>query len=110
MLAPYYNTRHANNDGFVVHGEVRQGDHAQYTTQISTEIKMWVVNCLLARVPIAKMMSMYIEQALQMKSKCIVADRNRFLREWDIRNIASDLRKNIYEKHPNDAEFVRLWI
>jgi hypothetical protein len=55
-------------------------------------------------------MSMHIELALQMKSKCIVADRNWFLREWDIRNIASDLSKNIYEKYPNDAESACLWI
>jgi hypothetical protein len=55
-------------------------------------------------------MSMHIEWALQMKFECIVADRNRFLREWDIRNIASDLRKNIYERHPNDVESVCLWV
>jgi hypothetical protein len=69
-----------------------------------------VVNCLLAGVPIAKIMSMHIEWALQMKSECIVLDRNRFLQEWDVRNIASDLRKNIYERYPNDAESVRLWV
>jgi hypothetical protein len=45
-----------------------------------------------------------------MKFECIVADRNWFLQEWDIRNIAFNLRKNIYEKHPNDAESVHLWI
>jgi hypothetical protein len=45
-----------------------------------------------------------------MKSECIIADRNRFFREWDIHSIASDLRKNIYERHPNDAESVRLWV
>jgi hypothetical protein len=45
-----------------------------------------------------------------MKSECIIVDCNQFLREWDIRNIASDLRKNIYERHPNDAESVRLWV
>jgi hypothetical protein len=106
----YYSLRHANDDGLVVHGEVRQGDHARYATLISAEIRTWVVNCLLAGVPIAKIMSMHIEWALQMKSECIVPDRNRFLREWDVRNIASDLRKNIYERHPNDAESVRLWI
>jgi hypothetical protein len=69
-----------------------------------------VVNCLLAGVPIAKIMSMHIERALQIKAECTVADRNRFLREWDIRNIASELRKNIYKKHPNDAELVRMWV
>jgi hypothetical protein len=45
-----------------------------------------------------------------MKSECIDPDRNRFLWEWDVRNIASDLRKNIYERYPNDAESVRLWV
>jgi hypothetical protein len=69
-----------------------------------------VVNCLLAKVPIAKIMSMYIERVLQMKSECIVVNRNPFLRKWNIRNIASHLRKNIYEKHPNDAESVHLWV
>jgi hypothetical protein len=68
------------------------------------------VNFLLTKVPIAKIMSMHIEWALQMKFECIVADRKWFLRERDIRNIASDLRKNIYEKHPNDTESVRLWV
>ena len=29
-----------------------------------------------AGIPIAKIMSMHIERALQMKSECIVADRN----------------------------------
>jgi hypothetical protein len=91
----YYNTRHANGDGLVVHGEVWAGDRARYATQISPAIRTWVVNCLLAGVPIAKIMSMHIERALQMKVECIVADRDRFLQEWDIRNIALELRKNI---------------
>jgi hypothetical protein len=56
------------------------------------------MNFLLAGVPIAKIMSMHIERTLQMKAECIVADQNRFLREWNIRNIASELRKNIYKK------------
>jgi hypothetical protein len=68
------------------------------------------VNCLLAGVPIAKIMSMHIERALQMKADYIVADWNQFLREWDIRNIASELKKNIYRKHPNDSESVCLWV
>jgi hypothetical protein len=106
----YYSPRHANEDGLVVHGEVRQEDPAWYATQISAEIRTWVVNCLLAGVSIAKIMSMHIERALQMKSKCIVVDCNWFPWEWDIHNIASDLRKNIYKRHPNDAELVRLWI
>jgi hypothetical protein len=45
-----------------------------------------------------------------MKFECIVTDHNRFLREWDICNIASDLRKNIYEKHPTNAESMRFWV
>jgi hypothetical protein len=53
---------------------------------------------------------MHIERALQMKANYIVADWNRFFREWDIRNIALELRKNIYEKHSNNAESVRLWV
>jgi hypothetical protein len=106
----YYSPRHANEDSFVVHCEVRKGDRAWYATQISAEIRTWVVNCLLAGVPIAKIMSMHIERALQVKSECIVSDRNQFLWEWDIRNIASDLRKNIYKKYPNDAKSVRLWV
>jgi hypothetical protein len=105
----YYSPRHANDDGLVVHGEVWQGDRARYATQISAEIRTWVVNCLLAGVPIAKIMSMHIERALQ-KSECIDPDHNRFLREWDVHNFASDLRKNIYERHPNNAESVRLWV
>jgi hypothetical protein len=59
-----YSPRHANDDGIVVHGEVRQGDRARYATQISAEIRIWVVNCLFAGVPIAKIMSMHIERAL----------------------------------------------
>jgi hypothetical protein len=31
----YYNTKHANKDGLIVHGKVRQGDRACYATQIS---------------------------------------------------------------------------
>jgi hypothetical protein len=69
-----------------------------------------VVNCLLAGAPIARIISMHIERALQMKANYIVADWNRFFREWDIRNIALELRKNIYEKHSNNAESVRLWV
>jgi hypothetical protein len=61
----YYSPRHANEDSFVVHCEVRKGDRAWYATQISAEIRTWVVNCLLAGVPIAKIMSMHIERALQ---------------------------------------------
>jgi hypothetical protein len=106
----YYNTRHTNTDGLVVHGEVWAGDRAWYATQISPAIRTWVVNYLLAGVPIAKIMSMHIECALQMKAECIVADRNWFLRDWNIRNIASELRKNIYKKHPNNAESVHLWV
>ena len=68
------------------------------------------MNCLLAGVPTAKIMSMHIECALQMKAGCTVVDWNWFLWEWDIRNIASELRKNIYEKHPNDAGSVRMWV
>ena len=78
--------------------------------QISIEIQMWVVNGLLIGVPIVKIMNMDIKRAFQMKSKCIVADRNWFRWEWDICNIASDLRKNIYERHPNNAKSVRLSI
>jgi hypothetical protein len=77
----YYSTGHANADGLVVHGEVQAGDHARYATQISSAIRTWVMNCLLAGVPIAKIMSMHIERALQMKAECTVADRNRFL--WE---------------------------
>ena len=53
---------------------------------------------------------MDIEHALQMKADCIVADWNQFLREWDIQNIALELTKNIYDKYPNDAELVCLWV
>jgi hypothetical protein len=60
----YYSPRHANEDSLFIHGEVRQGDCAWYATQISAEIRTWVVNCLLAGVPIAKIMSMHIELAL----------------------------------------------
>ena len=45
-----------------------------------------------------------------MKSESIVVDCNRFLREWDIYNIAFDLKKNIYERHPNNTESVCLWV
>jgi hypothetical protein len=106
----YYSTRHTNADRLVVHGEVRAGDRAQYAMQISLAIRTWVVKCLLAGVPIAKIMSMHIERALQMEVECIVANWNWFFREWDIWNIASELRKNIYKKHPNDVESVRLWV
>jgi hypothetical protein len=49
----YYRLRHTNKDGLVVHGEVWQGDRARYATKISAQIRTWVVNCLLAGVPIA---------------------------------------------------------
>jgi hypothetical protein len=84
----YYSTRHTKNDGLVVHGEVWQGDRARYATQISAEVWTWVMNYLLVGVPIAKIISMHIERALQLKSECIITDCNRFLWEWNIQNIA----------------------
>jgi hypothetical protein len=106
----YFKPRHSNEDGFIVHGEVRNGDHSRFALHISPETREFVIKNLLARVPIARIMSMHIEMVLKMKLCGTGPERNHFLREWDIWNIAAELQKNVYQKHDNDAELVRLWM
>jgi hypothetical protein len=106
----YFRPRHSNEDRLIVHGEVRNGDRSRFALHISPETREFFIKNLLAGVLIARIMSMHIKTVLKMKSSSTGSERNHFLHEWDIWNIATELRKNVYQKHDNDVESVRLWV
>jgi hypothetical protein len=77
----YSKLRYSNEDGLIVHGEVRNGDCSRFPFHISPETREFVIKNLLAGVPIARIMSMYIETVLKMKLSGIGPERNHFLRK-----------------------------
>jgi hypothetical protein len=40
----------------------------------------------------------------------LVTSRECFLSEDDVRNVCSLLQKDLYMKHSNDAESIRMWV
>ena len=77
----YFKLRHSNENGLIIHGEVRNGDRSRFVLHISRETREFVIKNLLTGAPIARIMSMYIKTVVKMKSCGIGLERNDFLCE-----------------------------
>ena len=106
----YYNPRHENKDNLIVHGEVRPGDRGRFAAQLPTELREWVLDSFQSGLFSNKILSIHRAQVMKLVASGVSPERCHFLRAWDIRNIAKELRKKEYQKHDNDGESVKLWV
>jgi hypothetical protein len=95
----------------VVHDKSIVRDKTRYTKHISEEIREFVRNLYLARVPIARIHYMHMVTIIRLHDEGnLVVSRDCFLSEDDIRNLCRLLQKDLYMKHSNNAESVWMWV
>lgn len=107
----YFNVKHVSPAGVVVHDKSTVRDKTRYAKHISEEIREFVRNLYLAGVPIARIHCMHMATIIKLRNEGkLVTSRDCFLSEDDVRNVCGLLQKDLYMKHSNDAESVRMWV
>lgn len=106
----YYNPRHENSASLVVHGDVLPGERGRFEKQIPVELRNWVLSSLRSGVSSNKILSTHRAEVMRLVAEGVPPERCHFLREWDVRNIAKELRKTEYQRDDNDAESVKMWV
>lgn len=106
----YYNPRHENPASLVVHGAVLPGERGRFEKQIPAELRNWVLSSLRSGVSSNKILSTHRAEVMRLVAEGVPPERCHFLREWDVRNIAKELRKTEYQRDDNDAESVKMWV
>jgi hypothetical protein len=107
----YFSVKHVSPARVVVHDKSTIRDKTRYAKYISKEIREFIRNLYLAGVPIARIHYMYMATIIRLRDKGnLVTSRDCFLSEDDVRNVCGLLQKDLYMKHSNDAESVRMWV
>jgi hypothetical protein len=107
----YFSVKHVSPTGVVVHDKNTVRDKTRYAKHISEEIREFVRNLYLAGVPIAWIHCMHMATVIRLCDEGnLVVSRDCFLSEDDVRNVCGLLQKDLYMKHSNDAESIRMWV
>jgi hypothetical protein len=107
----YFRVKNVSPVGVVVHNKSIVRDKTRCAKHISEEIREFVRNLYLTGVPIARIHCMHMATVIRLcDEENLVASRDYFLSEDDVRNVCGLLQKDLYMKHSNDAESVRMWV
>ena len=107
----YFNIKHVSPAGVVVHDKTTVRDKTRYAKHISEEIREFVHNLYLAKVQIARIHCMHMATIIKLRNEeKLITSRGCFLSADNVRNVCSLLHKDLYMKHSNDAESVRMWV
>lgn len=106
----YYNPRHKNVEKLIMHNKVQLGKWRWIEAQLYEELREWTLANVRFGVPRNKTLSTQSVLVMKLVTAGVPLEHCHLLREWYFRNIAIEPRKIEYQKHDNNAEFVKLWV
>lgn len=108
----YFCKDHVDNLGIIVHDkDTPERGKLRFRNRISDEVRDWVLRQYDELVPMEAIKQKH--QRLVLKGRdnnTLTCSRDCFLSMEDIRNICGIRSQELYKKHDNDAESVRMWV
>ena len=95
--------KHLDNDGLMVHGGMKVGDHGTFSTHLSLIVKEFIDRCLHEGYTVHQIMKKHLKFLWKWEARDKEITRDLFITPKDIRNIARKLTKETYMLHPNNA-------
>lgn len=106
----YTQKHHVNKDGVVVHGTGQLGQTSAVGAHLSTDTIHWIDKNIREGLSVTQVMKKHKERVLAIIRKGGRVNRDMFVSEQDIRNVARNHARETYMKHGNDATSVRMWV
>jgi len=108
----YFCLDHVDRDGSIVHDKTNmQKGKLRFRRCISDEVRDWILRQHDECVPPEAIKQKHQKLALKKRDEGTVPEsRDLFLSIEDIRNICGVRAQQLYKKHDNDAESVRMWV
>jgi hypothetical protein len=102
--------RHKNESGLVVHGDLKVGDRSDVDAHLSPEMRDKIQGWIRQKYTVAQIMDKHLEDLQERIQKgTLEVDRDIFLEEQDIQNLANGIYGETWRLHKNDAASVRMW-
>lgn len=108
----YWCTDHVDKEGSIVHDKLNmQSGRLRFRKCISDEVRDWVLRQHDECVPPEAIKQKHQKLVLKGRDEgTLTPSRDCFLSMEDIRNICGVRAQQLYKKHDNDAESVRMWV
>lgn len=108
----YFCKDHVDKDGSIVHDKLNmQRGKLRFRRCISDQVRDWILRQHDEGVPPEAIKQKHQKLALKNRDDGTVTEsRDLFLSIEDIRNICGVRAQQMYKKHENDAESVRMWV
>jgi hypothetical protein len=108
----YFCKDHVDREGIIVHDKVNiTRGRLRFRKCISEEVRDWVLRQYDELVPMESIKLKHQRLVLKGRDEgTLTPSRDCFLSMEDIRNICGVRAQELYKKHHNDAESVRMWV
>ncbi len=103
--------RHTNDRGLVVHGDLKIGDRSALQAHLSQEMIEKVQGWIREGYSVAQIMDKHLEDLqVRFRKGSFDVDRDVFLEEQDVYNLANGVYGETWRLHKHDASSVRMWV
>ena len=101
---------HVNQNGEICHGYQHLGDHGAFTWQLSKDLKHFVLKSFCDGHSVPQILTKHIDIVEEAIKNGKEVNRDMFLHEREVWNLAIKVTRETYMLDKNDASSVKLWV
>ena len=104
----YHEMNHVNLSGIFCHGATKIGHKSRYSCHLSVQVREFIMCHLRLGLSVPQIMVKHRKRFMEVCEQGLELNRDMFISEQDIRNVAGRLAIETYKRDNNDAKSVRM--